>query len=147
VVELFLEEAATQLDASNNVFALSFNTNLVLYYQAAFLGGVDVSQLLDGKNGGHLRWFRQKVDVPSAKPAITSSATRPSLSPKFALDGSGGLQMSVTGGATTTVIEASTNLADWVPIWTNPPNFTSFTYTNFDYTNFLQRYYRAVNRP
>ncbi len=44
-------------DIHNNLLALSFNTNLVIYYADAISQGAgDVSEELDQKNNGHLRW-------------------------------------------------------------------------------------------
>jgi hypothetical protein len=39
------------------------------------------------------------------------------------------------------VIQASTNLISWIPIYTN---IVPFTFTNFDSTNYPARFYRAV---
>jgi hypothetical protein len=64
----------------------------------------------------------------------------------FVLTGSGGgFKLSVTNDAgATVVIQASTNLFTWLPIFTN---VAPFSYTNFDTTNFPMRFYRAVVGP
>jgi hypothetical protein len=42
------------------------------------------------------------------------------------------------------IIQASTNLVSWLPVFTNTE---PFTFTNFDSTNFPFRFYRAVTGP
>ena len=42
------------------------------------------------------------------------------------------------------VVQASANLADWVPVWTNA---APFTYTDTNAGQFNQRFYRAVPAP
>jgi hypothetical protein len=54
--DLEFDDYATNRDGGGNVSSLSFNPNLVIYYARAVISGVDVSQKLDGKNNGHLRW-------------------------------------------------------------------------------------------
>ena len=56
--------------------------------------------------------------------------------------GNGGFQFSVSGNpGASTLIQASTNLINWVNLYTN---VSPFTYTSLDATNFPQRFYRAV---
>jgi hypothetical protein len=76
--------------------------------------------------------------------ANVAVTTPPVIVPHFALGGGGGFQLTVTGAAASTVIEASTNLVNWIPVYTNTP---PFTYTNFDTTSYLMRFYRAVVGP
>jgi uncharacterized repeat protein (TIGR01451 family) len=58
------------------------------------------------------------------------------------LTGNGGFQFSVSGNpGASTLIQASTNLVNWVNLYTN---VSPFTYTSLDATNFPQRFYRAV---
>ena len=70
--------------------------------------------------------------------------TPPVIAPHLAAGAGGGFQLSVTGAAFSTVVQASTNLVKWVPVYTNIP---PFTYTNYDTTNYLMRFYRAVVGP
>ncbi|HEX3857614.1 MAG TPA: Ig-like domain-containing protein [Verrucomicrobiae bacterium] len=42
------------------------------------------------------------------------------------------------------IIQASTNLVDWIPVWTNTP---PFTYTDINAGQFSQRFYRSVPVP
>lgn len=56
--------------------------------------------------------------------------------------GNGAFQFAVTSDpGVTNIIQASTNLLNWVPIYTN---IGSFNYTNMDTTSYPQRFYRAV---
>lgn len=53
--------------------------------------------------------------------------------------------MTVTGSAVQTIIQTSTNLISWVPVFTNSAPFTSpFTFTDPAATNYSHRFYRAV---
>ena len=63
VDELVLADAATNLDINHNVTALggngggaSDNDNVVIYYARALVGGNDLSEKLDYRNNGRLRW-------------------------------------------------------------------------------------------
>ena len=47
-------------------------------------------------------------------------------------------------GATTAIIEASTNLVGWLPLYTNT---TPFLFTDTDATNYLYRFYRTLLAP
>jgi uncharacterized repeat protein (TIGR01451 family) len=54
-------------------------------------------------------------------------------------------QMTVTGSAVQTIIQTSTNLVNWVPIFTNSSPFTSpFVFTDPAATNYPYRFYRAI---
>ncbi len=71
-----------------------------------------------------------------------SVSTPPLITPGMAL---GGFQLSIANDAgATVVIQASTNLVNWAPVYTN---VAPFTFTNFDNTNFQKRFYRAVVGP
>jgi hypothetical protein len=54
---LELQDAATNQDVAGNLTALSFSTNLVIYYAAAYQYGVPISEKINHKNGDHLRWI------------------------------------------------------------------------------------------
>jgi hypothetical protein len=54
----------------------------------------------------------------------------------------GGFQLSITNDSgSSVVIQASTNLTTWLPVFTN---VAPFTFTNLDSTNYPQRFYRAI---
>ncbi len=74
--------------------------------------------------------------------ANISVSTPPVLSPHLASGGSHGFQLTITNDAgANIIIQASTNLFNWVPVTTN---LSPFTFTNFDTTNYQMRFYRAV---
>jgi uncharacterized repeat protein (TIGR01451 family) len=77
--------------------------------------------------------------------AVTVSEP-PMLTPRvFSHAGGGGFQLSITNDpGAYVVIQASTNLMTWQPVWTN---LAPYVFTNFDSTNFQQRFYRAVVGP
>ena len=56
VDSLTLLEYATNVDASYNVKSFVFSNNLVIYYAQAMANGVSVAEMLNHKNGDHLRW-------------------------------------------------------------------------------------------
>jgi hypothetical protein len=63
--------------------------------------------------------------------------------------------LTITGPLYSTVIKASTNLINWVPIYTNPVNWmldytnltSSFTFTDPKASNYPTRFYIAVPLP
>jgi uncharacterized repeat protein (TIGR01451 family) len=68
----------------------------------------------------------------------------PQLTPSYAA-GTGAFRLSVTNSpGQSVIIQASTNLVSWLPVFTNTE---PFTFTNFDSTNFPFRFYRAVTGP
>jgi hypothetical protein len=74
--------------------------------------------------------------------ANVAVATPPTLVPKLVGGGNGEFHLTVSNNAgSTTVIQASTNLVTWLPVYTN---ISPFTFTNYDVTNFSKRFYRAV---
>jgi uncharacterized repeat protein (TIGR01451 family) len=70
----------------------------------------------------------------------------PTITPRLANHGGGtGFQLSITNDpGAYVVIQASSNLLTWLPVWTN---LAPYTFTNFDSTNYQQRFYRAVVGP
>jgi hypothetical protein len=45
------------------------------------------------------------------------------------------------------VLQASTNLTQWVSVSTNTPSSTPFYLTDPDATNFSSRFYRVLQQP
>jgi uncharacterized repeat protein (TIGR01451 family) len=75
---------------------------------------------------------------------VSSVVTAPQLTPHVSVT-SGGFQLSVAGSSgQSVVIQASTNLVNWIPIATN---VVPFNFTNLDSTNYPQRFYRALIGP
>ncbi len=72
------------------------------------------------------------VLTPSAFASITFSGGVPTFN------------VTNAAGSTTAIIEASTNLIGWLPIYTNT---TPFLFTDTDATNYLYRFYRTLLAP
>ena len=104
-----------------------------------------------------IQTFTVTVFAPSTTPQVTTKTASLSaplfttppppeaavLTPVAHADGQ--FTLSVSGSSDVKyVVQASTNLADWVPVWTNA---APFTYTDFDAGQFNQRFYRAVPAP
>jgi len=91
--------------------------------------------------GGNVSGFASGIyaDNPLPAPAALSSLTQL---------GSGGFQFAVQAGSVrTTLVQATTNLADplsWVTIATNPPS-SAFTFTDTNASQFPTRFYRVVS--
>lgn len=82
-------------------------------------------------------------DVASASVNVAGVLTPPQLT-ATASGGSGTFQLSVTSPAASVIIQASTNLLTWVPVYTNLP---PFTFSDSNATSFRYRFYRAVLGP
>jgi uncharacterized repeat protein (TIGR01451 family) len=75
---------------------------------------------------------------------ISGPATPPQLTAGYTT-GTGAFHLSVTGvTGQSAIIQASTNLVSWFPVYTN---VIPFNFTNFDSTNYLMRFYRVVVGP
>ena len=73
-----------------------------------------------------------------------SVASPPQLSGAL-IRGDGSFQLNITGNpGVTNIIQASTNLIDWVNVYTNE---APFTFTNFDSSSYPERFYRARTLP
>jgi uncharacterized repeat protein (TIGR01451 family) len=79
-------------------------------------------------------------DASGAVLLVSGVVTPPQLTPVYGT-GPNGFQFSVSGSTGNAVVEASTNLVNWIPIYTN---LIPFTFTNTDSTNFPMRFYRVV---
>jgi len=57
---------------------------------------------------------------------------------------SGNFSFTITGvSGQTIVVEASTNLVNWQPVWTNTLSGTSANFTDPQWKNYPSRFYRA----
>ncbi len=54
------------------------------------------------------------------------------------------LQLSGLTGQVPVIIQTSTNLIDWLPIYTNPPAFGQFRFIDPNASNNPSTYYRAI---
>ncbi len=95
---LDLEDFAVNHDISGNFTALTFATNvtspnLVIYYARATVGGVDIADKMNHKNGDHLRWVPQYTGYFSATnivyPDGTTNTLNASLIQSTTLDSNG----------------------------------------------------------
>jgi len=68
----------------------------------------------------------------------------PQLTPNYTLT-NGVFKLTVNSEAASTIIQASTNLVNWVPIWTNSASV--FTFTDSNRMSFRYRFFRAVAAP
>jgi hypothetical protein len=149
---LDLRGSESVIDSSFNVNSLVFNTNLVIYYGDARVNGVSRAAELNGKNGGHLRWIPSftgrfnlvSVVYPGGKTNLVNTAlvARPTIAPSFQMGS--GLQLSVNGSGVLTTVQASTNMVDWVNVYSGYP---PFTFNDVNAVNFEKRYYRVVIVP
>ena len=74
--------------------------------------------------------------------ANVAAITPPVVVPAFKLGSGGMFKLSITNDAGATIIvQGSTNLLAWVPLWTN---VAPCIFTNFDSTNMSKRFYRAI---
>jgi uncharacterized repeat protein (TIGR01451 family) len=81
------------------------------------------------------------LDDNSASVSVTvGTAVRPQITAGL-MNVHGAFQLSITNTTgQSVIIEASTNLVNWIPVFTN---VEPFTYTNLDSTNYPLRFYRA----
>jgi uncharacterized repeat protein (TIGR01451 family) len=89
--------------------------------------------------------FDPNPDDDSATVLLTVGTAQPPVLSLLSYSGSGGFQFSVTGNAgTSTIIQGSTNLVNWVNLKTNN---SPFLFSDSAATNYPQRFYRAVVAP
>jgi hypothetical protein len=93
VDEIEFRDAATNRDGSGNLTALSFNTNVVIYYAQAIINGISFAQLLNHHNGDHLRWVPAYAGVFSSTnlvyPAGVTNTLNAALVQSSTLDSNG----------------------------------------------------------
>ena len=123
----------TSLDYSNSVVVGNTNTATIsglapgtIYYFAA--------TTLDS-DGNESDFSNEATYVTPAAPATLTSATRSGGQFSFTVEG-------LAGG--TYVVQASTNLLDWVSVQTNT---APFVFTDNDAESFNQRFYRTFSSP
>jgi uncharacterized repeat protein (TIGR01451 family) len=99
--------------------------------------------------GNMLNYALASVGTPDPNPddnaasvtVVVSPASPPQLAASY-VSASHTFQFTVSGSSAPTIIEASTNLVDWVPIYTN--STAPFTFTDPNAANYPYRFYRAV---
>lgn len=83
-------------------------------------------------------------DSGAAMLLVSAVVTPPQLIPHL-FAGAGGFQLSITNSpGETVIIQASTNLISWLPVYTN---VVPFTFTNVNFTSDPMMFYRAVVGP
>jgi hypothetical protein len=96
-----------------------------------------------------------QVVITNASGTVTSTVALLSITNQPVSFLTGGSALKLSGGALTlqltnltgqgpVVVSASTNLLQWIPIFTNPSGFGTFTVTDTAAGSFLSRYYRAT---
>jgi hypothetical protein len=121
---------------------LEIDPNLVIYFISANLNTNNVNiapfpsaeAFLNGQFGGHLRWAQGLPPLPNIK-----------VSGSMLVGGQFQLNFTDSGSSSqTNVVEASTNLVNWVPIYTN---IGSFIITDKAANSFPYRFYRIKSSP
>jgi uncharacterized repeat protein (TIGR01451 family) len=92
------------------------------------------------------------ADTPDPNPTdntVTTGVTVAVLVPPqlsgVSVGANGAFHMTVSGSPVQTIVQTSTNLVNWLPIYTNPPPFVSpFMFTDLSATNYHYRFYRAI---
>jgi hypothetical protein len=114
---------------SNSLVTIS--SNLKIYFASSSVNPTN----LDGQFGGHL------IYVPGVAGQFASQNTKLSAG-SYSSSSGGTFQFSITSqSGQTNVIQASTNLVNWVPIVTN---VGPFNYTNTAVSGYPYRFYRVL---
>jgi len=138
----------SHLDLSllNSLNEIQVNPNLTIYFQQASFNGTNGAEnFLNNNSGGRLQ---HAASIPSSiVPGPNAANSQLQLLASYSST-SGVLQLksSVDLGQTN-IIEASTNLRNWTPIYTNIGSFTNFgpsTFADPAAASFPARFYRAV---
>jgi hypothetical protein len=66
---------ATNRDALGNMSVLSINTNMVIYYAQAVIGGVSVAEKINHKNNDRLRWVASYAGIYSSTNIVYGGMT------------------------------------------------------------------------
>jgi uncharacterized repeat protein (TIGR01451 family) len=92
----------------------------------------------------------QNPDDNVASASVNAIVIGPPPAPLLGVYLGGGVGFQISGTNTTSgslIIQASTNLLDWIPIFTNLPPPFIFSFTDQDATNYPVRFYRSVSGP
>jgi uncharacterized repeat protein (TIGR01451 family) len=77
--------------------------------------------------------------IAGAPPRLTNTVVQAGGKFQFTINGQSGQEY---------IVQASTNLINWVPVYTNPPPFNSpFTFTNSNTSAYPDQFYRVVTGP
>jgi uncharacterized repeat protein (TIGR01451 family) len=88
-------------------------------------------------------------DDDAASATVTVVGVAPPQLTNTVVNFNGTFQLTVNGqSGQEYIVQASTNLINWVSVYTNPPPFVSpFTFTDSNTTTYPDRFYRVVTGP
>jgi hypothetical protein len=134
-------DLSTLTDYTNEI---QIDPNITIYYISATLNTSDPNvvivttpeDFLDGQFGGHLRHVSGVTSLSQIK---MSGAKQPS----------GQFQLSVINLplGQTNIVQASTNMINWIPIYTNLGTSTILQFMDPKATNYPSRFYRIIPKP
>ncbi len=147
-----VSDSATVGSIQQNGFNLVWNVGAL-----ATNAGAQLTLTLQATSEGSIiNYANVTSDTPDPNPddnsasttVLVGSSTPPQLS--GSLTGTGGaFQFTVSGqSGQEYVIQASTNLVDWVPVYTNPaPYISPFNFVDPNASSYSSRFYRVVAAP
>jgi len=141
----FVSAAVTQGSANHNTSQLTWNVGPL----ATNAGAQLTLMLKPNSTGSYVNSAIVSAVTPDPNPDDDSASATVAVAVPNPPHVGGGVfiasgkqfQLSITGSALPTIIQASTNLVNWVPVWTNTP---PFTFTDLISSPYPDRFYRAV---
>lgn len=130
--------------------SVGIDPSLTIYYAHMLLdftppGSQTPEQYMDGRFGGHLRWVK---GFNALATAALSAAPSPKLSASYSKS-QGQVSLTVSGiPSKEYIIQASTNLVTWTPIFTNSTAVNGLLqFLDANTAKYHSRFYRAVPAP
>jgi uncharacterized repeat protein (TIGR01451 family) len=146
---------ATQL-TWNNIGTLFTNAGVKFSVLTNNEGATLTLTVLPGSSGSFVNSALVSASTPDPNPddvtaslAVTvGNGGAPSLT-NTVVNSNGTFQLTVNGqSGQEYIVQASTNLINWVPVYTNPSPFVSpFTFTDSNASSYLDRFYRVITGP
>jgi hypothetical protein len=137
-----IPDSVTYIDFSAFYYCRSL-TNLTFLGNAPALNGTVFYGLAVGARGYYSYGASGWGPTLGGLPTMMLGAPAPQLATGTASVKPGGFDFTITGVANQTiVIEASTNLANWQPIWTNTLAAVSTNFVDPQWVNYPRRFYR-----
>jgi uncharacterized repeat protein (TIGR01451 family) len=146
---------ATQL-TWNNIGTLFTNAGVKFSVLTNNEGATLTLTVLPGSSGSFVNSALVSASTPDPNPddvtaslAVTvGNGGAPRLT-NTVVNSNGTFQLTVNGqSGQEYIVQASTNLVNWLPVYTNPPPFVSpFTFTDSNTTTYPDRFYRVVTGP
>lgn len=124
-------------NVSHGILVLNANGSFNYTPNPGFYGSDSFTyQATDGAAASNVATVTLTVTPVSTPPTITARRMTPA-----------GFQLEISSKLPATcVIQASTNLRDWIPIFTNAPAAGTIVFTDADASNFASRFYRVESR-